>query len=230
MKSKWFELKSTAIALRKKGKSIREIETALGIPRSTLSGWLRSVQLSKTKKNLLDKKHREALIKARRSAIVWHNKQKVERMEFAKTSALETISTIESSKEILELCLALLYLGEGSKKNFTTSMGNSDPLILKFFLKILRSVFKVELSKISLYLHLRADQDSEKMKRYWSQELGMPLDRFRKTSIDKRTIKTPTYEHYKGVCVVDCGNVAIQRKLVYIGRSFCEKTIKELRD
>ena len=46
MRSKWFELKPDAIKLRKKGLSIREIELRLGIPRSTLSGWLKDIKLS----------------------------------------------------------------------------------------------------------------------------------------------------------------------------------------
>ena len=46
MKSKWFELKSKAIYLRKQGKSIRDIEESLVIPRSTLSGWFQNIKLT----------------------------------------------------------------------------------------------------------------------------------------------------------------------------------------
>ena len=65
MISKWFELKDEAISLRKKGKSIRNIEERLKIPRSTLSGWLKNIELSKSQKKVLDKKWREALVLAR---------------------------------------------------------------------------------------------------------------------------------------------------------------------
>ena len=45
MQSKWFELKPTAVKLRRKGFSIGKIEYNLGIPRSTLSGWLKNIEL-----------------------------------------------------------------------------------------------------------------------------------------------------------------------------------------
>jgi len=68
------------------------------------------------------------------------------------------------------------------------------------------------------------------MKKYWSKELNAPVERFGKVSIDKRTLGKPTYPDYKGVCVVDCGNVAIQRKLVYISKKFCQKISENLGD
>src|SRR3989344_2782240 len=207
MRSKWFNLKQEAISLRKIGNSIRDVEISLGIPRSTLSGWFKSVELTHRQKINLKNRHKENLIKAREKAIIWH-----------------------SNKKIIELGLAMLYLGEAAKKSPTTSIGNSDPLILKFFLKILTNIYEIKINKIAFYLHLRSDQNPRYMKKYWSGELDVPIERFGKVSIDKRTLKTKTYSHYKGVCVINCGNVAIQRKLVYIGRKFCKKTIEDLGD
>ena len=120
-------------------------------------------------------------------------------------------------------------MGEGFKKSSKTGMGNSDPLLLKFFLIILLNIYKVDIEKIRFELHIRADQNPELIKKYWAKKLEAPLHRFKSISIDKRTIGKNTYENYKGVCVIDCGNVAIQRKLVYIGKKFCERTIESLR-
>ena len=228
MKSKWFKLKSKAISLRKQGKSIREIESSLGIPRSTLSYWLRIIKLTTSQYKILENKHKKSLIKARKIAIVWHNKQKADRLKFAENEAEKTLLKIKTSREIVELALALLYLGEGSKKSQTTGMGNSDPLILKFFLKIMTDIYKINLEKIRFDLHIRADQNGELLKKYWSKELKAPLKRFKSVSVDKRTIGKSSYKDYKGVCVITCGNIAVQRKLVYIGRKFCEKTIENL--
>lgn len=223
MKSRWFKLKTTAVALRKTGKSIRDIESELKIPRSTLSGWFKDVELTKSQKKILEQKHHQALVKARKGAVKWHNEQKEKRIKIAEMEADEVLSKIGKEEEILELCLSLLYLGEGDKKGSKTSMGNSDPLILKFFLGIMQNIYNIDINNISFYLHLRSDQNSELMKKYWSKELGVPIGRFMKTSIDKRTVKSKTYDHYKGVCVVSCGHVAIRRKLVYLGRKFCER-------
>jgi len=230
MKSKWFEYKDKAVKLRKQGRSIRDIESELKITRSTLSGWFKNVELTKSQKKVLEHKHQKALVKARKEAVKWHNKQKADRLKIAEFEADKTLSKITADREILELSLALLYLGEGAKVGSKTSIGNSDPLILKFFLKIMRDVYAIKVDNMSFYLHLRADQNPELMKKYWSKELRIPINRFMKASIDKRTIKTKTYPHYKGVCVIDCGNVAVQRKLVYISRKFCQKIVENMGD
>ena len=133
MISKWFELKDKAIALRKGGKSIREIEETLGIPRSTLSGGLKNIKLSESQKKVLDSKWRKALDLSRKKAVAWHNKEKEKRLDFAKNDAACLLKTIDvNNRGILELALCMLYLGEGAK-SAKTSLGNSDPEILLFF-------------------------------------------------------------------------------------------------
>ena len=228
MKSRWFELKPNAIKLRGKGFSIGKIERHLGIPRSTLSGWLRNVELSREQKEKLTQNWKNALVKARGKAVLWHNTQKENRLREAKNQALKTMEAIDiTDKKILELTLAILYMGEGTKKKVETAMGSSDPLILKFFLATLKALNNFDLKKIKCQLNLRADQNPEKMKRFWSKELSVPIDNFGYVNLDKRTIGSKTYPHYKGVCQVLCGNVAIQRKLTYLSEMFCKKTIEK---
>lgn len=227
MISKWYELKNEAIKLRKKGFSIRKIEDRLGIPRSTLSGWLRDIQLSLKQKEKLLKDWRDALAKARKKAVLWHNEQKRKRLREAEKDALNTLKNINlNNQDVLELTLAILYLGEGSKKEEVTALGNSNPLILKFFLAILRGVYNIDIKKIRCELHLRADQDPKKMKLFWARELKLPLKNFRHVNIDKRTVGTKTYPHYKGVCCIKCGSVSIQRKLICLSKLFCEQVSK----
>lgn len=223
MKSKWFEYKSDAIRLRKKGVSITEIEKKLSIPKSTLSGWLKGIALSEKQKERLSNRKREALVYARKKAVAWHNGQKEIRLQEADRSAMETFKRISiADPAVLELAAAILYLGEGSKKNIETSLGSSDPLILRFFIAILRNIYKINDDKMRCELYLRADQDPDQIKRFWSDVLQLPIENFRQVNIDKRTIGTVTYSDYKGVCNIRCGNVAIQRKLVALSRLFCD--------
>jgi len=228
MESRWFELKTDAIKLRKKGFSIGKIEYRLGIPRSTLSGWLRDIKLSQEQKEKLIQGWKNALIKARKKAVLWHNAQKEKRLKEAREQALKTVEVIDiTDKKILELALAILYMGEGTKSKAETAMGSSDPLILKFFLAALKTLYNLDLKKVKCQLNLRADQNPEKMKRFWSKELKVPFSNFGYVNLDKRTIGSKTYPYYKGVCHVLCGNVAIQRKLVYLSEMFCKKTIEK---
>ncbi len=229
MISKWLNLKPKAILLRKSGKTFPTIESKLGIPRSTLSGWFKNLTLSNRQSRILKENRSKHLKIARQKANVWHNAQKATRLKLAENEAEKVLFKINNDPENIELALAMLYLGEGFKKSAGTGMGNSDPLILKFFLHTLINIYHLDVEKMRFYLHLRADQDPEKMKKYWSKELNVPIHRFGKVSIDTRTVKTATYNDYKGVCMVNCANIAIQRKLLYIGRKFCEKIIAKMR-
>lgn len=223
MTSKWMHLKELAITLRKNGKSIRDIEAELNIPRSTLSGWLRSIELKPSDRKRLNKRWADALVTARKGAVKWHNAQKEKRLIEAQAEAIKMLSKIDdTNKTHLEIALAFLYLGEGTKKSVITSLGNSDPRILKFFISAIHQLYQVPLTDFKCDLHLRADQDSDAEKRYWSRTLGISVTRFGKSVVDKRTIGTVTYSTYHGVCVVRCSRVALQRKLMYIANMFCD--------
>lgn len=222
MKSKWFNLKPEAISFRKQGKSLPYIHTKLGIPKSTLSYWLKNVVLTNLQKKKLRKDWQDALTKARKGAVLWHNEEKARRLRSAETEGLSLLKNIDmNDNNISELVLAILYLGEGTKAKCETGMGSSDPLILKFFIACLRKIYKVPEEKIKCELHLRADQNPQEMIKFWSNELNIAEENFTRPYLDKRTAGKRTYTSYKGVCLVRCGNVAIQRKLVYIAKHFC---------
>ena len=225
MKSRFHHLKEKSIELRRSGASIKDIRNELGIPLSTLSGWLKHVELTAPQQARLDANWRAALGKARVGAIKWHNNERLKRIEEAQSAGEKVLIKINvEDKTSLELALAMLYLGEGFKKN-KFGLGNSDSRILKFFLVTISHLYGINPQKVSLALHLRADQDPEEMKKFWSKELTVSPEQFQKASIDKRTLGRATYPEYKGVCLINCGNVAIQRKLVYLGKAFCEKVI-----
>lgn len=216
--------------MRKRGVAIRDVENRLGIRRSTLHYWFRDITLSDYHKQRLKKRADAALVKARVKAVVWHNAQKSKRMKLAYDSAVETLSKINNTdNSTLELALALLYLGEGMKKSGGTAMGNSDPLILRFFVSTLRRLYKIPVSEMRCELHLRADQNPKKITTYWSKTLDIPEKNFTRPTLDMRTVGRPTYLHYKGVCIVRCSRVAIQRKLMYIATAFCEQIAKKER-
>ena len=59
-------------------------------------------------------------------------------------------------------------------------------------------------------------------------ERVVPINNFKSVSFDKRTQGKPTYLNYKGVCIVKCGRVAIQRKLIYLSRVYCTEIIENV--
>lgn len=228
MKSKWFDKKEDAVRLRKNGVSLRTIEKSLGIPRSTLSNWFKDIELSPVHANRLEENRTRALIEARKLASAWHQEQKKKRLLVAEEAAHEVMEQIILSGPILDLSLAMLYLGEGAKGE-TASISSSSPMILKFVLAVLKKNYNLLPSMVRCELHLRADQDAQELKDYWSQQLNIPVENFRYVAFDKRTAGRATYDRYKGVCVLMHG-VAIQRKLMYLYNTFCQQVISETGD
>ena len=206
--------------------SIGNIKNRLGIPRSTLSGWFKKVKLTKKQRDELHRRWKNGLIKAREKAGQWHRNQKEIRLAKAKEDADVVINNLNlKNKNISELALAMLYMGEGIKSNDETGMGNSDPLLLKTFLRILRNNYDLDIKKIRCELYLRADQNADILKKFWANELKLPLENFKYVNFDKRTAGIKTFADYKGVCMIRCSNVAIQRKLLNISNEFCKRII-----
>ncbi len=225
MKSKWFEYKKEVRNLRRQGYSMTHIERTYGIPRSTLSGWFRDIPLSEVQRTKLMKNSQDGWKKARVNAVKWHNQQKKNRLVQADHEANETMKNLELTPEVLDIALAMLYFGEGAKSG-TTSIANSNPVVLRFVLTVLYNNYGIMPDDIRCDLHLRADQDEESIKQYWAQQLSLRIENFKYTSFDQRTKGKPTYEHYKGVCVITCHKIAIQRKLIALYNQFC-RTVSE---
>jgi hypothetical protein len=221
MQSAWSHLKSEAIKLRRSGESLPHIHDVLGIPKSTLSYWFRDIELSVKQKDRLHKNWLNGLVTARKGAAKWHREEKLKRIVAAKNEAEVIFKNINlNDKYTLELSLAILYLAEGSKKNVETALGSSDPNTLRFFLSALKKLYDLDIKKVRCELYLRYDQDPNELKSYWAKELSLPLSNFTQVNRDKRTIGRETYDHYKGVCSLRCGNVAIQRRLVFLAEKY----------
>lgn len=224
MISKWFQYQNRARELRQKGVSITAIERSLGIPRSTLSGWFKSITLTPKQKNTLRKKRIRALMPARHRAALWHKAAKERRLQEAEGQASKILSRLPpNNMPTLELALAMLYLGEGAKKTVETALGNSDPRVVKFFVTAIKRLYLLPDAKLRCELYLRADQNPIKLKRYWAKELKLPTGCFRQVRTDQRTAGIPTYPDYKGVCLVRCGTVAIQRRLISLARLYSQQ-------
>jgi len=215
MKAKIFE-RNLAIKLRKKGKSLREIEKIIGIPRSTLSRWLHTVKLSEKQIEKLRKKWLRALAKGRAKAIKTHQEKRVRKINKIKREVEKFMSKVSIDKTLGELLFGLFYLSEGTKRESGVVIANSDPEILKGILNLFRYLYRPKEEKFRCCLHLRKDQDEETLKNFWSRMLKIPKKQFYKSQFDKRT-KKPTTKNYKGVCVLQYFDSDLQRRILYIG-------------
>ncbi len=77
-----------------------------------------------------------------------------------------------------------LYWGEGNKANKTTvKLGNSDPELLKVFMKFLERFFKVNKGMLKFHLHTFTDIDLKKAMKFWENTLGVSGQQFYKPTV-----------------------------------------------
>lgn len=223
MVSKYIAKKREAFSLRENGWSIRDIELKLCIPRSTLSGWLRHVELTQKQKEHLHREWIKGLEKARSKARVKHMQMKEMRVLKALNEAKEVFKKVNVCDEaVLELLLAMLYWGEGAKTGNRIFIGNSNPDLLKFFLDGLIRVYKLPRNSVRCALHLRADQNPDEMKRFWSRALQIPVKCIREVYFDSRTKGLPTWPNYYGVCSIVYFNSHLWRRLLSFRDLVCQ--------
>lgn len=100
------------------------------------------------------------------------------------------------------------------------SFGDTDPTMIKTFLRLLRQQYDVDEKRLRVRLMRRWDQDHEALERYWSRVTGIPRRQFYLTYADKRTRGQPTCKrHYRGVRCLQYGDATIQHELQAIGEA-----------
>ena len=219
MKSRFYSLRLKAIRLRSIGKSYGEIREATGtlIPKSTLSYWCKGVSLPK---NYQERINEIVALSGHKGRAIAVEVNKIRRDKYLKGIFLHNKHLSKKFKDydVARIALATLYICEGAKSMRSICFGNSSPGIIRLFLKLLRTCYDIDENKFSCTVQCRADQDVNNLKSFWSVATGIPLDKFKKTRIDPRTIGKPTLKKdYKGVCRIDYFSAHIYNELSIIG-------------
>ncbi len=157
-----------AIELRQRGLSYTEIRERIPVAKSTLSLWFKQVKLSRPQKQRLTEKKRLAGL---RGALQRHN-QRVELRNKIVTKAATEIGNL-TERELWLIGVAL-YWAEGSKEKDKRSsrvqFGNSDPLMIKIFIRWIMNVCGVsrDQMRFDLYIHKESKNSIELVKDYWN--------------------------------------------------------------
>src|SRR3989344_8131555 len=77
-----------------------------------------------------------------------------------------------------------LYWGEGTKADKgSVRLGNSDPAIMRVFIKFLIKFFQIDKKDLRFHLHTFTDIDLTEAKEYWKKELKIKEEQFYKPTI-----------------------------------------------
>lgn len=200
-----FADREKARALRSQGKSYSEIKGVLAISKSTLSGWLQDMPLSKAQiRQLRDLNPRR--IEHFRATM---QKKREDRLQEISQKINKEIGTL--TKRELFIGGLYLYWGEGMKaKKGTVGISNTDPAVVKTFIEWLKIV-DVPKEKLVAHVHLYSDMNIHKEIRYWSETLSLSTKQFRKPYIKTSTLVGLTYKngYGHGTCNLLFENMAL---------------------
>lgn len=202
--------------LRKRGYSLKEIAKHFGIAKSTVSLWVRDVALDeKAQKRLISIIKRGRFISA-------SNKR-------AKTKALEqryfeeALEEMRSRPNYDKIMCAMLYWCEGAKSPRGVAFTNSDPNLVKAFLKLLRSCFNIDEQKFRPCVHLHTYHSKKKQLDFWSKITDINKQQFIKP-YQKPNGGKRIRENYQGCISVVYHSSDLARRLMAIARAFLDYT------
>ncbi len=180
--------KAKAIALRREGKTYGEILSLVPVSKSTLSLWLRDVNLARPQQQIITKKRAAA---QRRGGAARRTLREVS-TEQVIIAAQEEIGHI-TKRELFLIGIAL-YWAEGSKQkdkypSARVCFSNSDPYMVKVFMRWLRTFSGIQDDDIELILHIHEVQKSQvpELQKHW---LGI-------TGLQKKNLSAPVFKKHE---------------------------------
>ncbi|KKS95885.1 MAG: hypothetical protein UV73_C0013G0030 [Candidatus Gottesmanbacteria bacterium GW2011_GWA2_43_14] len=151
------------------------------------------------------------IVGERLGASVWQVIKFMKKNNLARRKAAETISlafwkiapTFEARGDLtevereLKIAGLMLYWGEGTKyRDQIVDLANSDPVMIKIFLQMLRTVYGILEEKLRVLIYCYSDQDVNKLKEYWMKITNISEKQFikpyiRQDFLEKKKNKMP---------------------------------------
>lgn len=125
-------------------------------------------------------------------------------------------SILPLSKREFFIAGLFLYWGEGTKcKQDGLSVSNSDPSVIKFFMRWLYEGLKIPKNKTKIGLHLYNDMNIDKEMVFWSETLKIPLSQFTRPYIKKTSSERINHKGSfgHGTCNVRINNTPLAEKI-----------------
>jgi len=174
--------KNQAIELRKRGWSLNEIKRKLGISKSSVSLWVRNIELTIAQKRELSKKgiKKEVIEKQRATRL----RNAAEKRQYVINNARLEIDKV--SKRELWLIGTALYWGEGAKTlRSGVQFSNSDPRAIQLMMQFFRRICNVPENKFRGHIHIHPHLNTDRARKFWHIISGIPLKQFYKISIQQ---------------------------------------------
>jgi transcriptional regulator with XRE-family HTH domain len=188
-----FLAKTQAIHLRRKGKSYSEIKERVKVSKSTLSGWLKDIELTREQESRLSKLQATgyAGAKKQQAASLKHHE------EIKKNAECEAAELVKDPFFVAGL---MLYWAEGSKNFGSVQFSNSDPAMIKIMMRWFRSFCAVSEDKFRISLFIHSLHTKEDCQKFWQDVTSIPPSQFYKPYIKPTIYSNRKNKLYEGTC------------------------------
>jgi transcriptional regulator with XRE-family HTH domain len=165
---------------RDEGLPINEIARRLSVSKSSVSHWVRDVELTTEQQEAL-----RALNPAyNRQLSGWRKNAALHRAN--RVAAQERGRALAQQRDPLHLAGCMLYWAEGEKARNTLSFSNSDPDMVRFFVSFLRNHFNLRNEEIRVTCYLFADHlpRQREIEQFWLDVMGLESTSPRKSHVN----------------------------------------------
>lgn len=173
-----------ALDLRLRGKTYGEIRKALGIAKSTQSGWFKNIKLTGRAAKVLKTKQGENM-----KFLAGFNKLRSQNIALENEGIRSRYEALigNLNKRDLMLIGAVLYWGEGQKvfnnktgyKNVYINFSNSDPFMVLSFIKFLDDILGIDKNKLWASVMIHPNTPEKPAVNYWQKLTKIPMERLR---------------------------------------------------
>ncbi len=180
--------KNKALRLRLQGRSYNEVTRLLGVPKSTLSDWFTGLQLPESARDRIAKRVCEGSVRALIKRNVNQTRLAESRAKQTRKSSKKRVGKV-SENELFFIGTAL-YWAEGYKKpilkngkiktSHSVCLSNSDPALVKVYMRFLREVCRVPEERISAEVRIYQHQNEAYLLNFWGGVTGLPFSKFKK--------------------------------------------------
>ncbi len=181
-----FKEREQALHLRKIGTSISDIALKLAVSKSTVSHWCKDVRLTQAAMQAIVSR---SATKSTAALLEYTESLREKRQKDISTDKGVGRKQLGRLTERDIYCLGLgLYWGEGYKRGSQEfGFTNSDPQMVKFYIKWLEVVFGVTRENLTLRVSINEAHKSRvsAVEKFWSQLTKVPLSNFTKVSLIK---------------------------------------------
>lgn len=198
------ETRIQARQLRSKGHSTSEIAAMVGASKSSVSVWVRDVELTEEQKMILRQK--QPRWTAQNNGAQGNREKAKQQREIFQQEGREKAQQGSS----LHLAGCMLYWAEGAKGRNHLHFANSDPNMQQLFVRFLREEFLISDEDIKLQIHCHSEDESihQRCREFWSQLLDLPESNVNKIQVKKGSETRKNRLEY-GICAIRVYNTQI---------------------